>query len=255
MLQLSKRLQAVANLVGEAGVVADVGTDHGYIPVYLVSFGKAERAIALDVNEGPLLRAKEHICQFHLEEQIKTRRSDGLSELQPGEAEVLVIAGMGGALMMRILDEGEEIARTARRLVLQPQSELFSFRRYLTEHGYCITAEDMVYEDGKFYSMMAAVWRGDDARDSCVKTCARGIWSASVSLKYGALLIADRHPVLRQYLEYQQGQKQKILKSLENNARQDVTERKVQVLLELEEIERLLEVWETSERSRYYDVP
>lgn len=244
MLQLSKRLQAVANLAGEAGVVADVGTDHGYIPVYLVSFGRAERAIALDVNEGPLLRAKEHICQFHLEDYIETRRSDGLAGLRSGEADVLVIAGMGGALMMRILESGKEIAHMAKRLVLQPQSEIFSFRRYLTEQGYRITAEDMVYEDGKFYSMMAAVWDGDDARDSCVKTGDRSIWPVSVSLRYGTLLIADRHPVLRQYLEYQRGQKQKILKSLENNARQDVTERITQVLLELEEIERLLELWE-----------
>lgn len=241
-MQLSKRLQAVANLVGETGIVADVGTDHGYIPVFLVSSGKAEHAIAMDINEGPLLRAKEHIRQFHLEEQIQTRRSDGLIGLQPGEAEVLVIAGMGGALMMRILDEGKKTAHAATRLVLQPQSELLSFRRYLAEQGYLITAEDMVYEDGKFYSMMAAVWAGDDARDNCARADVQGA-QAQASLRYGALLISDRHPVLFRYLEYQRGQKQKILKSLEKNARQDVTERKTQVLLELEEIEKLLELW------------
>lgn len=247
MIQLSKRLGAVANLAGEARVVADVGTDHGYIPVYLISSGKAEKAIAMDVNEGPLLRAKEHIRQFHLDAQIETRLSDGLIGLQPKEAEVLVIAGMGGALMMRILDEGKDAAHAAKRLVLQPQSELLSFRRYLMEHGYQITEEDMVYEDGKFYSMMAARWAQDGTRNAYVEDDVRGEWAkiGSSSLKYGALLIARRHPVLRQYLEYQQVQKQKILKCLGENARQDVSKRKEQILLELSEIDGLLELWQT----------
>lgn len=235
MIQLSDRLQAVANLAGEAGVVADVGTDHGYIPVYLVSSGKAKKAIAMDVNAGPLLRAQENIRQFQLEDQIESRFSDGLMGLQPGEAEVIVIAGMGGALMMRILDEGEDVAHKAKRLVLQPQSELLSFRCYLVEHGYRITAEDMVYEEGKFYSMMAAQWAENDGQDSREEL-------EPVSLKYGALMIADRHPVLWQYLEYQREQKCKILKSLGENARQDVSERKAQILLELEEIEELLKL-------------
>lgn len=236
MIQLSQRLQAVANLAGEAGVVADVGTDHGYIPVFLVSSGRAKRAIATDVNTGPLLRAEEHIRQFHLEEKIEIRLSDGLAGLQPKEAEVIVIAGMGGALMMRILDEREETAHTAKRLVLQPQTELFSFRRYLAEHGYRIMNEDMVYEDGKFYSMMAAAWVGDNGQD-----IQAGI--TETALKYGPLLIADRHPVLRQYLLYQQEQKQKILKNLGENARQDVSERKLQVAQELAEIEGILKFY------------
>lgn len=236
MIQLSQRLQAVANLAGEAGIVADVGTDHGYIPVFLVSSGRAKRAIATDVNAGPLLRAKEHIRQFHLEEKIETRLSDGLAGLQMGEAETIVIAGMGGALMMRILDGGEEAAHTAKRLVLQPQSELLSFRRYLAEHGYRIMNEDMVYEDGKFYSMMAAAWVGDNGQDIQAEI-------TETALKYGPLLIAERHPVLRQYLLYQQEQKQKILKNLGENARQDVSERKSQVVQELAEIEELLKLY------------
>lgn len=156
MLQLSKRLQAVAELVGECSTIADVGTDHGYIPVYLVAVGKARRAIAMDINEGPLSRAKEHILQYGLEQKIETRLSDGCLALKPKEADVIVIAGMGGALMQRILTQGGKFAGTARKLVLQPQSEITAFREFLLRQGYRIVAEDMVLEDGKYYPMMAA---------------------------------------------------------------------------------------------------
>lgn len=231
---LSQRLQAVADLVGETGVVADVGTDHGYIPVFLVSSGKAKRAIAMDVNEGPLARAKEHIRQSGLEAQIEARLSDGLAALQPKEAQAIVIAGMGGALMARILADGRKVARTAKRLVLQPQSELYFFRRFLLEDGYRIVEEDMVYEDGKFYSMMA------------VETVSPGIQAnmgemTDTELAYGPLLLAGNHPVLKQYLLRQREQKQKILENLRKNARQDASERKMQLTKELAEIEEILE--------------
>lgn len=231
---LSQRLQAVADLVGETGVVADVGTDHGYIPVFLVSSGKAKRAIAMDVNEGPLARAKEHIRQSGLEAQIEARLSDGLAALQPKEAQAIVIAGMGGALMARILADGRKVARTAKHLVLQPQSELYFFRRFLLEEGYRIVEEDMVYEDGKFYSMMA------------VETVSPGMQAnmgemTDTELAYGPLLLAGSHPVLKQYLLRQREQKQKILENLRKNARQDASERKMQLTKELAEIEEILE--------------
>lgn len=231
---LSQRLQAVADLVGETWVVADVGTDHGYIPVFLVSSGKAKRAIAMDVNEGPLARAKEHIRQSGLQAQIEARLSDGLAALQPKEAQAIVIAGMGGALIARILADGRKVARTAKRLVLQPQSELYFFRRFLLEEGYRIVEEDMVYEDGKFYSMMA------------VETVSPGMQAnmgemTDTELAYGPLLLAGNHPVLKQYLLRQREQKQKILENLRKNARQDASERKMQLTKELAEIEEILE--------------
>ncbi len=236
MVQLSKRLQAVADLAGVAGVLADVGTDHGYIPVFLVSCGKAGRAIAMDVNEGPLRRAEENIRQFGLEGRIETRLSDGLYALSPGEAGVIVIAGMGGALMARILEKGEGAACVAERLVLQPQSELPEFRRFLSERGYRITDENMVFEDGKFYSMMAAEWAGNKSDGFRCKM-------TEADLKYGALLIARRHPVLHSYLLRQRKQKQDILEKLGKNARQDVSGRKEQLKLELGEIEAMLGAW------------
>lgn len=246
MVQLSERLRAVADLAGNAEVVADVGTDHGYIPVFLVSSGRAKRAVAMDVNEGPLKRAQENIRQYGLETRIETRLSDGLQALEPGEAQVVVIAGMGGALMMRILAEGETAAHGAERLVLQPQSELYAFRRFLAARGYHITEEDMVYEDGKYYSMMAVKWRPHGIQNGRIGKGSTDLGDteggpAEAGMKYGPLLLAGRHPVLIRYLLYQKAQKQAILENIRKNAGQNAAERGAQVAAELEEIERILE--------------
>lgn len=108
-MMLSKRMQAVADLVPEAACLADIGTDHGYLPISLVQKGRVSRAIAMDVNAGPLDRASGHIEECGLGERIATRLSDGLTELGPGEADVVLIAGMGGPLTVRILERGKNI--------------------------------------------------------------------------------------------------------------------------------------------------
>ena len=105
-MQISKRLEAVADMVTSGCRIVDVGTDHGYIPIFLTEAGKITHAIAGDVNRGPLQKAVEHISQYGLEEQIETRLSDGLAAVQPGEADSIIIAGMGGPLTVRILKEG-----------------------------------------------------------------------------------------------------------------------------------------------------
>ena len=106
-MQLSLRLSAIADMVTDGNRLVDVGCDHGYLPVYLVQeMGKIPAAIAMDVRTGPLSRAQEHIRQYGLEEYIKTRLSNGLGALEAGEGDTLVIAGMGGPLMERILTDG-----------------------------------------------------------------------------------------------------------------------------------------------------
>ena len=108
-MQLSLRLSAIADLVTEGNRLVDVGCDHGYLPVYLIQQKKIPSAIAMDVRKGPLSRAQEHIRQYGLEEYIQTRLSDGLEGLKAGEGDTLVIAGMGGPLMERILTDGRSV--------------------------------------------------------------------------------------------------------------------------------------------------
>ena len=147
-MDLSKRLQTIISLVEPGEMIADIGTDHGYVPIALVRRGICRKGLAMDVGNGPLERAREHIHAHSMENVIETRLSDGLHMLQPGEA------GMGGPLMQRILEEGEAAARAAGQLILSPQSGLREFRRFLTENHYYIQNEAMLREDGKDYTIL-----------------------------------------------------------------------------------------------------
>lgn len=186
-MELSKRLHAVAGLVTEGASVADIGTDHGYIPIYLIENGVAGKAIAMDINEGPLERAREHIEEHGLAQQIETRLSDGLEALKTGEADTVITAGMGGRLVIHILEARPEITKDVKYFILQPQSEIAKVRRFLNENGFISIAEDMVEEDGKYYPMMKMA-HGTEERYS------------EIELLYGRRLLRERHSVLHRYL-------------------------------------------------------
>lgn len=191
MLELSKRLQAVADMVGPGMRLADVGTDHGYIPIYLVEKQVVPSAIAMDINEGPLERAKEHIREHGLSDKITTRLSDGLKNLKKEEADTMIAAGMGGGLVIHILSDGKDVAENLKELILQPQSELGKVREYLFAEGYRITEENMVLEDGKYYPMMKVV-PGQAPEE---------VPYSEEELEFGRILLQKAHPVLKQYLE------------------------------------------------------
>ena len=147
-IRLSKRLTALANMVTDGNRLADIGTDHGYIPIYLCQTGKIPSALAVDIGKGPLQQAQTHIAEHGLSEQIKTRLSDGMAALQSGEADTILIAGMGGGLVMKILSEGAEKLTGREELILQPQSEITLVREFLRMRNFQILDEDMILEDG-----------------------------------------------------------------------------------------------------------
>ena len=124
MAELSKRLQAVADLVTPGMRLADVGTDHAYIPIYLTQNGLVPSAIAMDINKGPLERADTHILEHGLDGKIVTRLSDGLVNLKMEEADTMIAAGMGGGLVIHILNEDPAKTRSLKELVLQPSQSL-----------------------------------------------------------------------------------------------------------------------------------
>ena len=152
-VRLSKRMEALAHLVTPGSRLCDVGCDHGYLPIYLVQ-QIIPSAIAMDIGEGPLSAAKTHIAEVGLEDKIQTRRSDGLAAASAEEIDTILIAGMGGGIVIHILTEGRRVAQSVKDLILQPQSELKEVRRFLCNEGYEIVDEDMVLEDGKYYPMM-----------------------------------------------------------------------------------------------------
>lgn len=229
-MELSKRLQAVADLVSNDLVVADIGTDHGYIPIYLVEAEKCKRAFAMDINEGPLLRAKEHIAEHGLTEKIEVRQSDGVKALDVGECESVVVAGMGGALAIKIMEDGRDIFHSLKEFVLQPQSELEKVRQYLCQNGYCVIAEDMVLEDGKFYPMMKVI-NGQASEYSMIE------------LRYGKGLLEQKHPILKMFLKKEVQTKELILKSLESESGEHIRNRVQELQSEIVVAKKALEVY------------
>lgn len=200
---LSKRLETILLLGGRADTAADVGCDHGYVAIELVRRGHCRRAFAMDVRPGPLEAAKNHIREAGLSGLVEWRLSDGLEQLGPGEADLIIIAGMGGALIQDILDRGRECAAQASRLILSPQSELPAFRRYLNGNGFRILEEILIEEDGKIYSVFA---------------CEPGTelpWTEEEIL-FGRHPLTRRDPALLAQLEKKMHQIDGILRGLES---------------------------------------
>lgn len=264
-MQISKRLEAVAAMVTSGWKVADIGTDHAYIPIELVRRGLVPEAIAMDVNRGPLQKAEENIRLYGLEDKIETRLSDGLEALSPGEATSVVIAGMGGPLTIRILKEGAGRLEGCRELILQPQSEIRLVRLYLEEQGWIIDREEMILEDGKYYPMMhvvlpmgerrTAIQNGNEeteipkALENCGSLCPERMTQAQ--LRYGPVLLRERHPVLYEFLRREQRVNHRILESLGEGSGEAAAERRREVEQELMILEEALAYYAEKENVNF----
>lgn len=203
-------MKAVAAMVTSGGVLADVGTDHGYIPIALIQRQKIKSAIAMDINKGPLARAQDNIASARLGDYIQTRLSDGVAALGEGEADSILIAGMGGELVIHILSEGEKVCKAASELILQPQSDIRKVREYLRLHHYKIVDEDMICEDGKYYPMMRVI--NVELDNAWMKMDEQTRVACDI---YGPLLLRNGNPVLRRFLVRQHRQLTQILQTLQ----------------------------------------
>ena len=223
-------MKAVAAMVTKGHRLADIGTDHGYVPIALVQQKKIPSAIAMDINKGPLAHAKENIALYEVADYIETRLSDGVEALQAEEVDTILIAGMGGELVIHILSAGEKVCRSAKELILQPQSELRKVRKFLREHKYKIIDEDMVLEEGKYYPMMKVIpveedifWRNKP--ESIIIPCDI----------YGPILLKNGNPTLRKFLVKQHKQLTQLMQDLETQPESAaIAERKKEVQDELE---------------------
>ena len=253
MIKLSKRLEALSRLCTAGSVAADVGCDHGYLSIRLVQEGIFERMLAMDLREGPLAAAKAHVAEAGLADRVECRLSDGLRAMRLGEADSMICAGMGGPLMQRILEQDIDKVRGMRQLVLQPQSDMAQFRRWLRENGFVIIAEDIVFEDGKYYPMMKAVPENEGMTDSndhgsCEDAVHREtgadfrvtVADPELCDAFGPLLLTQRHPVLLEYLKQRNGFVSEALKQLEQAQRTGSDERRAQRMAELQYEQELI---------------
>ena len=151
--KLSYRLQIIADQVLPGAAVADIGTDHGAIPLYLVTKGLVPFAVASDRVKTPVAMLRDLVEQHSLQEVISVRQGEGLTVLSPGEVDTVVITGMGGMTILEILEASPQVVRTIKRFVLSPQRDMDKVRRWLSTHALCIVDEILVFEDGYYYEV------------------------------------------------------------------------------------------------------
>jgi len=160
-MAVSLRLQAVLDFVQDSNVLADIGTDHAYLPIEACKANFCNTAIACDINKGPLNIADSNIRAAGLAGRIQTRLGDGLVPLMQNEADCVAICGMGGMRIWNILQAEPEKAKFAKKIILQPQHDLEELRKNLHSAGYNISAEKLVMEDGRFYVILLAEYFGE----------------------------------------------------------------------------------------------
>jgi len=222
-MQLSKRLQAVASMVTPGNRVADIGCDHAYTTIYLIKNNISPYVVAMDINQGPLDKARENVEKYGVAEKVSIRKSDGLKELKAGEADTILIAGMGGRLMLQILSENMNVVSAAKELVLQPQSEIHLVRKTLKEMGYFIIKENMLKEDGKYYVVLKlkAISSVMEDRDYQLQR--------PEHYYFGRLLLEEKNKVLKEFLQHERQQYTSIFNELINMPTKQSIERQTEI--------------------------
>ena len=199
-MELSKRLQSIIENMENVNILADIGTDHGYIPIYSLEKDLCKKAIAIDINKDPLDKAKINSVLEGVDDKIEFRLGSGLKPLKIGEAECAIIAGMGGNLIKDILEENLEIAEAMDYLILQPAQNPEVLREYLYSNNYEVIKEDLCMDDGIFYEIFKIRVRNGE------KTVLDKIY-----YEVSPILLRQKHPLMKDYLEHKIEANKRIL--------------------------------------------
>ena len=215
-MHLDKRLQAVASLVPQGSCFADIGTDHAYLPVWLLEQGVIASAVAGDIAAGPCQAAQTTVAMHGAASSIAVRQGSGLAVLSPGEADCIAICGMGGSTIISILAADMAVAKGAQRLLLQPMAGAAALRRWLVAQGWCITREALVDDEPHFYEIICAeraekyAAGASDAGEQCY---------SEVEYLVGPALLRDGHPLLAKHIARQQASLQELLTNMARSER------------------------------------
>ncbi len=227
--KLSKRLERVSTYIPAEAILADIGSDHAYLPCYAIKEGIASRAIAGEVVEGPFQSAIAQVKETGLEEQIAVRKGNGLEVLAPGEAQAITICGMGGSLITRILDEGKEKLSGQERLILQPNIGAQFIRAWLLDEGWELTAEEILEEDGKIYEILVAQ-KGESRKPYADL-------NTESAILMGPYLLKEQNDVFKKKWNQELTHWRKIVQQVEESGNERSLEKK-------EELTRLIEIVE-----------
>lgn len=221
MIELSKRMQSVADMIQPCDAVGDIGCDHAFVSIYLIEQHRTKRVSASDVRRGPIAIAKRNIEAMNLSDQIEIRMGDGLDTIVPGEVNAVVLAGMGGMLMIDILERGEEVVTRCDQLVLQPQSDIEKVRRYLAEKGYHLADEQMLIDAGKYYNLLDVRVHEMVQKDEYDCSKLADDWC----YMYGGSLLRKKDPVLRSWLVKQRDTTAGLINSLSGKNTENAAKR------------------------------
>lgn len=216
MIELKGRLAVIAGYVPKGSAIIDVGTDHAYLPIFLVQRGICPRAVGVDVHAGPFRSAIEQVKSQGLQERIRIYLGDGLQPVDPREGNVVVVAGMGGTTIIDILQAGERVLAHVNRLILQPMVAGGALRLWLLQHGWAITDEQLVEDDGRIYEI-------------CVSERGAQPIPSEIMLELGPCIVAKKDPLLPKLVENRVEALESVLTQLDQARRPGLEVRQAEI--------------------------
>ena len=219
-MKLTDRLLKIADLVTKGKKIADIGTDHGYIPVYLLNKGHVDFAILADVNKGPLENARSEVRHNNLTDKVDLRLGSGIEVLNENEVDEVIIAGMGGILISELLEAKKSVAHNLDKLILQPMQAQDELRKYLLNNGYEILDEVLVKEDFRIYEIIVAKY-----------TSKNTVVDDEIYYEVVKKLIENKDPLLNEFIDKKIFMYNSILKKLEGKTGEEI-EKKIKISTE-----------------------
>lgn len=203
-MELSFRLKKIADKVKNCTILADIGTDHAYIPIFLYKNEKIKKAFACDISKGSVKKAQENIIKHNLEKSIETRLGSGLLVLNlTDNVDTVVIAGMGGILTTQILEIGKSNLKNVKKIILQPQKNVDEVRRFLYKNNFKIVEDEMIVDNNKFYTVI--VVKPEFEEETYTET----------DYLFGKYSIEKKCPVLKEYILKQINKLEKAINEIE----------------------------------------
>ena len=228
-MKLTDRLLKIASLVSKGKTIADIGTDHGYIPVYLLNKGTIPFAILADVNKGPLENARKEVKYNNLTDKTDLRLGSGIEVLKKGEVDEIIIAGMGGILISELLEANKEVAHSVDKLILQPMQAQEELRKYLLGNGYEIVNEVLVKEDFRIYEIIETKYTGKNT-----------ILEDEIYFEVSKKLIENNDPLLKEFIDKKIYKYNSIIKKLEGKNGEAVEAKRNDTKAIIEKLNKLI---------------
>lgn len=227
-IKLSRRLQQLADFVPRGSKVADIGTDHAYLPIYLVKNNISPLVVAGDINPGPIKTAQGQVEGYNVSHLVAVRQGNGLAVVKPGEVDAVILAGMGGSTIIEIIENHPQVVKKLKNLILQPMVAADKVRDWLYKHNWIIIDEELLEEDGRLYEIILAEQGKTNTENS-------------IELQMGRILLQKKHPLLIKLYEKEIQAQQVILYNLAKSNSEVASEKAKEIKKRIEEIKRVID--------------